>query len=92
MTKQIMCINKRGGHSNPHERIQAVGGVVNGTRWKDQEDVAIRNVERDPRSYFVSVGGRSVWVVVATHNGRKYLKTEADGYVPDNLLSLPECP
>jgi hypothetical protein len=91
MTKQIMCIVKRGGHFNPHERIQAVGGVVNGVRWKDQEDVAIRNVERDPRSYIVTRGGQSVWVIVATHNGRKYLKTQNDGYAPDNLLALPDC-
>ncbi|WP_414648332.1 DUF3892 domain-containing protein, partial [Dinghuibacter sp.] len=37
------------------------------------------------------VKGRSVNVVVAQRNGRKYLKTEADAYRPDNLLSLPEC-
>ena len=92
MTKQIMCINKRGGHYNPHERIQSVGGVHNGQRWKDSEDVAIRKVERDPRSYSVERNGRSVWVIVATHNGRKYLKTQNDGYSPDNLLALPECP
>jgi hypothetical protein len=31
-------------------------------------------------------------VIVATHNGNKYIKTEADGIHPDNLLALPECP
>jgi hypothetical protein len=54
--------------------------------------VAIANVKRDSTSYYVSAGGRTVWVVVAKHNGREYLKTQADGYSPDNLLSLPECP
>lgn len=92
MTRLVQCINKRGGHYNAHERIQAIGGVANGVRWKDPEDVAIRNVERDDKSYYVSAGGKSVWVIVATHNGRKYLKTQNDGYSPDNLLSLPECP
>ena len=92
MSKQVICINKRGGHYDPHERIQAIGGVVTGVRWKDPEDTAIRNVERDSTSYYVSVNGRSVWVIVATHNGRKYLKTEPDGYSPDNLLALQECP
>jgi len=92
MPRQVQCIVKRGGHYNPHERIQAIGGAESGTRWKDAEDVAIRNVERDPRSYFVSRGGHSVWVIVATHSGRKYLKTQNDGYSPDNLLSLPDCP
>jgi hypothetical protein len=92
MSKQVMCINKRGSHYNPHERIQAIGGNVSGVQWKDQEDVAIRNVEKDPTSYYTSVNGKSVWVVVAVHNGRKYLKTQNDGYSPDNLLSLRECP
>ena len=65
---------------------------MNAARWKDSEDVAIANVKRDQTSYYVSVGGRSVWVVVASHNGREYLKTQPDGYSPDNLLSLDECP
>lgn len=32
-----------------------------------------------------------VWVEVATRNGRQYLKTEADGVEPNNLLALPRC-
>ena len=92
MSLQIRCINKRGSHYDQHERIQAVGGVEGGSRWKHTEEVAIANLKRDPRSYYVGVGGRTVWVVIAKHNGREYLKTQADGYVPDNLLSLPECP
>ncbi len=92
MSKQVSCINKRGNHYDPHERIQAIGGVTGLYRWKDSEDVAIANVKRDATSYYVSVGGRTVWVIVATHNGREYLKTQADGYSPDNLLALPECP
>ena len=92
MSLQVMCINKRGGHFNAHERIQAIGGVANGARWKHLEDAAIRNVESDPTNYYVSAGGHSVWVIVGVHNGRKYLKTQRDDYSPDNLLSLPECP
>jgi hypothetical protein len=38
------------------------------------------------------VNGRTVWVKVAVHGGRKYLKTENDGYSPDNLLALRDCP
>lgn len=92
MSLQVQCINKRGGHYNPHERIQAIGGVYGGARWKYLEDAAIRNVELDPKSYYVSANNRVVWVIVAVHNGRKYLKTEADDYAPNNLLALPECP
>ena len=52
----------------------------------------IRNIESGTVQYYTSVFGRSVWVVVAVHNGRKYLKTTADGYEPNNLLSLRDCP
>jgi len=84
---QVSCITKRGNHYDPHERIQAIGGGG----WKKSEDEAIRDIENGTNSFYVSVGGRTVRVIVATHNGRKYLKTEADGYSPDNLLALPEC-
>ena len=91
MGKQVTCITKR-EHHNPHERIVGIGGVDQGTRWWRAEDDAIRDVDRNPNSYHVSVNGKAVRVIVATHNGRKYLKTEADGYAPNNLLSLPDCP
>jgi hypothetical protein len=43
--------------------------------------------------FHVRVGGRPVRVIVAVSRfGNKYLKTEADGAEPNNLLSLPECP
>jgi len=45
-----------------------------------------------PRRSDVNAAGRRVRVIVETHNRRKYLKTEADGYAPNNLLALPECP
>jgi len=35
---QVSCIVKRGGHHNPHERIQELGGVHNNQRWKMSED------------------------------------------------------
>lgn len=84
---QVTCITKRPDHYDPHERIRALGG--NG--WYKSEDEVIRDIEGGANSYYVSAGGRSVRVVIATHQRRKYLKTEADGYRPDNLLALPEC-
>ncbi|WP_453942560.1 DUF3892 domain-containing protein [Bradyrhizobium elkanii] len=30
-------------------------------------------------------------VIVKKHDGREYLKTENDHFLPDNLLSLPDC-
>ena len=83
----VTCINKRGSHYDPHERIAAIGG----SGWKHLEDDAIRRIEARTDDYTVTRGGRTVRVLVAVHQGRKYLKTEADGYSPDNLLALPEC-
>jgi hypothetical protein len=89
---QISCINKR-EHLNPHERILYVGGInSDGTRWKLSETQAIVAIEAGQYSFYVNVLGRMVDVIVAIHLGRKYLKTVADGYAPNNLLSLDECP
>ena len=92
----VSCIRKRGNHLNPHERIEGLGGVHNGKRWYQTEEQIIAELETpEPTrrwNFYTSVDGKSAWVIVAVHNGRKYLKTTADGYEPNNLLSLPECP
>jgi uncharacterized protein DUF3892 len=86
VNREVTCINKR-DRTNPHERIQAIGGAG----WKHQEDAAIRAIRGGTESYYVSQGGRTARVVTAVHQGREYLKTEPDGYSPDNLLALSEC-
>ncbi|MGN6266565.1 MAG: DUF3892 domain-containing protein [Ginsengibacter sp.] len=89
----ITCINKRGNHYNPHERISNIGGInSDNSRWKLSEDDAIKSIKDGKYEFYVRINGISVDVIIATHNGRRYLKTEADGYSPDNLLSLTECP
>lgn len=87
--RKVTCINKRGSHYDPHERISHIGN--SGEGWKVSEDDAIRAIENYTTSFYTLVNGREADIVVAKHNGRKYLKTTADGYRPDNLLSLPEC-
>lgn len=90
-TCQIKCINKLDRH-NPWERITHVGGYGT-SQWKITQQQAIDFIERREWDFWVSVNGKSVWVVVAKSRfGNKYLKTEADGEEPNNLLSLPECP
>jgi hypothetical protein len=86
-TLQVTCIRKRGDHYDPHERIQGIGGVG----WFKAEDQAINDILTRTNTFYVSRGGRSVFVEVATHNGRRYLKTADDGLRPDNLLALLEC-
>ena len=86
---QVTCINKRGGHYNPHERIESIGNEHG--NWKISEESAIRRIKSSGESFYTLVNGRQAEIVVAVHNGREYLKTDADGYAPNNLLNLPEC-
>ena len=88
---QISCINKN-DRSSAYERISSVGGARGGTRWKLSLSEAIKSIEDRRYSFYTSVGGHVRKVIVASRNGTKYLKTEADSDTPDNLLSLPECP
>ena len=85
---QVTCIIKRGDHFNPHERIESIGSQGN---WTLSEDSAIRRIKAGSESFHTLVNGREADVIVATHKGREYLKTKADGYSPDNLLSLNDC-
>lgn len=89
---QIKCINKD-PRLDPYHAITHVGGYVT-DHWKLTLDDAINKIERGEWNFYVEQPkGDSVWVKVATSKyGNKYLKTEADGDEPNNLLSLPECP
>jgi len=89
--KQITCINKQ-DRQNPYERIISVGGVSAGERWKYTQADAVTYTERGVYSFYVSIGKFTIDVIVATHMGHKYLKTQPDATGKDNLLSLPECP
>ncbi len=93
MSRQVMCVNKQ-PRQNPHERIQNIGGIDGGVRWKRPQPDAIRDVERDSTSYYTTdYLGHAVWVIVRLSAwGHKYLTTEADGDSQNNLLSKPECP
>ena len=89
---EIQCINKS-DRPNPHERILSIGARnSDNTAWKLSRQEAIEGIKNGQWSFYVRWGASTVEVVVAVSRfGHYYLKTQADGETPDNLLSLPEC-
>jgi Protein of unknown function (DUF3892) len=91
---RIDCINRDGPDAD--FRIDMLGGPQpNGEgRWKMSLDDVIKSIQSGEHNYWTHVGGVSAWVQVKKHpsSQRLYLATEADGYPPNNLLSLDECP
>lgn len=84
--RQVKCINK-GDRLNPHTHITNIGG----DGWKETQQNAVRQIQNNTHSYWVSVNGFTANVIVAYHNANPYLKTDRDNIMIDNLLSLPEC-
>jgi hypothetical protein len=89
---EVLCIRKS-DRLNPHERIVSIGGRNDdGTNWRLSQEEAIHGVESGKWLFYARRGGHVVNVIVSLSRfGNKYLKTQADGEQPDNLLSLPEC-
>lgn len=78
-------------HRNPHQRIRGIGGKGSQGWYLGSAEV-IADIRTGRNSYFVSTAGRQYDVVLASYAGVVYLKTTADGYAPNTLLSLPEPP
>ena len=90
-TFRVTCREK---HSL-YERIVSIGcaEVGTGLNRRFTEDEAINCIDKGTDSFFVErPAGHRVLVIVALHEGRKYIKTESDGEIPNNLLALPACP
>lgn len=92
MAFEIDCIEKTDRY-DPAEAIAFIGGRnANGTRWRISQKDAVEGIESGRWSFYVYSGGRNVNVVVAVSRyGNKYIKTVADDYAPNNLLSLQSC-
>lgn len=74
-----------------HERITHIGCKSStGFYQRFSEAEAIKGILNGD-TFHVTREGRTVKVIIAEHEGREYLKTEADGFRPDNLLSLDHC-
>lgn len=91
---EVTCIVPDGADAD--QRIDQIGGKQGGPNngpWFLYIDDAINGIENGTWSFWTQGGGRAANVIVAKRpNGRKYLKTEADGIEPNNLLALPRCP
>jgi len=88
---EIKCIDKN-KQFDPDNRITRIGGVLKGEPWSLSQAEAIARIESGTHKFWVSVGGISSWVVVATSSsGNKYIKTNIDREHPENLLRLPTC-
>lgn len=92
MANQIDCIEKSDRY-DPTEAITHIGGInADGGRWKITQQEAITRIEAGTNEFFVATRGRRTNVVVSVSRfGNKYIKTEADDYEPNNLLSLTSC-
>jgi hypothetical protein len=91
MTYEVDCIKKPERQSH-YERIEGVGGkYITGTRWYFSEADAIDRIERLHEKFIVTIDKKTVRVIVAEREDRKYLKTEQDSETENNLLSLPDC-
>jgi len=87
---KVVCI-RRGSALQPHTAITHIGCEVGPqVRVVAQAD-AIAALLAAQYALHTYVQGVRAKVVVAAHNGHNYLKTEADGFMPNNLLALPEC-
>lgn len=87
-TYQVTCHTP--DNADKDRRLQGVGGPV-GDGWYRTVDQMIAHIEGGDRFWTVDQQGNSVWLMVSSRNGRKYIKTESDGVEPNNLLALPHC-
>jgi hypothetical protein len=78
-------------HVSSDTRITEVGGVrPDGSAWRLPLDAAIAVTEIGHEFYVERpVGDRVAVEIAVSASGREYLKTEADGDAPNNLLALP---
>ena len=87
--RRVVSSVNRAYSRDPHERIEAIGGVnPDHTHWKLSQSAAIAAIEAGTDEFFVVAGGEPVKLVVVTYRGEKYLETEREKTRPDDLLDL----
>ena len=90
---RVQCINKT-DRTNHYERIRNIGGInADRTSWRVSEDRAIALMKAGEFTFYTLVNNVRANVRIGFHHLKsEYLTTEPDGYQPNNLLALPECP
>ena len=89
---RITCVRKsipNGGH----EHITHVGNTT--VPWEWTVDEVIQSIDNGTNSFYVEddrTGLRAAVGVVRVAGKRTHIRTYADGYYNDNLLSLGFCP
>ena len=95
MSVRITCINKdNGDHYDPHEAIAYLGWINESTSntGKSTRLEMVDFIEKGNQAYVKDAHEHKVFVVVRTSRaGNKYVQTEADGRLTNNLLELSEC-
>ncbi len=88
---QVTCISKPHPES-PHEHITHLGNPRPGWVWPRERVIA--SIYARTNTFFVldpRTGKRADVGVVRVAGHAPYLRTHADGYWNDNLLSLSQC-
>jgi len=88
---RVTCTTKR----EKYERILGLGCYTPTNVFLTfTEAQVIDGIENNGDSFYVErpTGHVIDLEVITERDGTKYVKTEADGERPDNLLSLPTCP
>jgi hypothetical protein len=91
MDYQVTCIRKPHPQS-PHEHITHIG---NPPTWIMTREDAIASIDAKINAFYVvdPASGRKAYIGVMRDGVHApYLRTYADGYWRDNLLSLNQCP
>lgn len=80
------------GQTGVTPTVTHLAGIrADGRPWKLTEAEVIQSIKHGVY-FYVIVNHREYQVIVSRYRSREYLKTTMDRYVPELLLSLPDCP
>lgn len=89
---QITCITKPNPMSS-HEHITSLGNAAGGWIWPREK--VIESIVAKTNTFYVidPSNGKRAYVGVVRETGKSpYVRSHADGYWDNNLLSLNQCP